>query len=99
MQAEAEKLGDTLSAQTHMELEALLSGALILDWGNSPLICVQELKEGSRFFKTRKPLTASWLNCFSSYLAAFFSASRSLADPLLLTFFSTIIWTGVTALS
>jgi len=31
MQAESEKVGDTLSAQTHMEFEALLSGALILD--------------------------------------------------------------------
>jgi hypothetical protein len=29
MQAEAEKAEDTLSAQTHMEFEALLSGALI----------------------------------------------------------------------
>ena len=39
MQAEAEKVEDTLSAQTHMELEALLSAALILDWGNNPLLC------------------------------------------------------------
>jgi len=45
MQAEAEKAEDTLSSQTHMGFEALLSGALILDWGNNPLICDQEVKK------------------------------------------------------
>ena len=43
------------------------------------------------------PINYSYRYCLCFYLAAFFSASRSPADPLLLTFFSRMIWTGVTA--